>query len=231
MNLPDEWVATTIASLRPLACEQRGQTMRRYMKDIAPFLGVPTPDRRRAQTAAWRALPQPGAEDVAIIVRSLWALDEREYHYAACDLLARTHRCLPGSFLIDPGQDLLTSKAWWDTVDSLGSAVVAPLVVSHPDQVSLMWRWCGSGDRWLIRAALQHQRGRREDTDLDRLLSMCAQHASDREFFVAKAVGWALRDATNWNPKVVAAFLESHPTLSPVARREATRGLARASLR
>lgn len=231
MTLPNEWVTATIACLSPLACEPRGRAMRRYMKDAAPFLGIPTPDRRKAQDAAWKALPVPSADDVASIVRSLWALDEREYQYSACDVLARTQKRLPGSFLEEPVQALLTTKPWWDTVDSLGSAVVTPLVASHPDQVSLMWQWCDSGDRWLIRAALQHQRGRREDTDLDRLLNMCAQHASDREFFVAKAIGWALRDVTNWNPEVVAAFLESHPTLSPVARREATRGLARASLR
>jgi 3-methyladenine DNA glycosylase AlkD len=231
MTLPDEWVTATIACLSPLACEPRGRDMRRYMKDVAPFLGIPTPDRRKAQDAAWKALPVPSADEVASIVRSLWALDEREYHYAACDVLARTRRRLPGSFLDDPVETLLTTTPWWDTVDSLGSAVVTPLVASHPDQVALMWQWCDSGDRWLIRAALQHQRGRREGTDLDRLLTMCARHASDREFFVAKAIGWALRDATGRDPGAVAAFLDSHPMLSPVARREATRGLARASLR
>jgi 3-methyladenine DNA glycosylase AlkD len=202
-----------------------------YMKNVAPFLGIATPDRRKAQSTAWKALPEPGAEDVATIVRSLWDMDEREYHYAACDVLARTHRRLPGSFLHEPVQALLTTRPWWDTVDALGSAVVTPLVVSHPDQVTLMWQWSDSGDRWLIRAAVQHQRGRREDTDLDRLLAMCSRHASDREFFVAKAIGWALRDVTAWNPGAVAAFVESHPMLSPVAHREATRGLARASLR
>ena len=93
-------------------------------------------------------------------------------------------------------QDLLTTAPWWDTVDSLGSAAITPLVARHPADVDLMWAWLDSGDRWLIRAAIQHQRGLKEGTDLDRLFTMCDRFADDREFFIAKAIGWALRDVT-----------------------------------
>lgn len=231
MTVTDEWVNATVACLRPLACEQRGADMRRYMKDVAPFLGIPTPDRREAQSAAWKALPEPDAGDVATIARSLWALPEREYQYAACDLLAREHRRLPGSVLADPVQALLTDRPWWDTVDSLGTAVITPLVQRHSEQVELMWAWWDSRDRWLVRAAIQHQRGLKERTDLDRLFTMCDRYATDREFFIAKAIGWALRDVTRWAPAAVHRFVDEHPDLSTVARREATRGLDRAALR
>jgi 3-methyladenine DNA glycosylase AlkD len=90
-----------------------------------------------------------------------------------------------------------------------------------------MWSWWESGDRWLVRAAIQHQRGLRERTDLDRLFAMCDGYAADREFFIAKAIGWALRDASAWAPELVQAFVDAHPDLSAVARREAVRGLAR----
>ena len=123
-------------------------------------------------------------------------------------------------------QSLLTDRPWWDTVDSLGTAVITPLVQRYPEQVALMWTWWDSGDRWLIRAAIQHQRGLRERTDVDRLLAMCDQHADDREFFVAKAIGWALRDLARWDPDAVRVFLAAHPGLSRVAAREAERGLA-----
>ena len=122
---------------------------------------------------------------------------------------------------------LITTKPSWDTVDAVGSAVVTPLVARNPDLVDLMWRWLLSGDRWLVRAALQHQRGRKERTDLERLFAMCDEVASDREFFIAKAVGWALRDVTNWDPRTVQSFVDDHPYLSTVARREAAKGLAR----
>jgi 3-methyladenine DNA glycosylase AlkD len=101
------------------------------------------------------------------------------------------------------------------------------LTARHADTIDLMWQWWDSGDRWLVRAAVQHQRGRKEGTDLDVLFAMCDRYAEDREFFIAKAIGWALRDVTRWDPAAVQDFLDAHPDLSTVARREATKGLSR----
>ena len=223
------WVDATVAALSPLACAPNAVAMRSYMKDVAPFLGVTTPARRAALRAAWAGLEPLDVADTTAVVGALWSLPEREYQYSACDLLARVQRGLPGDFLADPVEALLTTKPWWDTVDALGTAVVTPLVARDPAQVARMWQWCTSGDRWLVRAAIQHQRGRRDRTDVDRLLAMCDRHAGDREFFVAKAIGWALRDVTRWNPAAVRGFVDDHPDLSPVARREAERGLARSA--
>ena len=207
----------------------RAPAMQAYMKDVAPFLGVTTPERRRALRSAWSGLAPLDEQGVSAVARALWARPEREYQYAACDLLARHARNLTGDFVADPVQDLLTTRPWWDTVDSLGTAAITPLVARYPAQVDRMWAWLDSGDRWLIRAAIQHQRGLKEATDLDRLFAMCDRFADDREFFIAKAIGWALRDVTRWNAPAVQRFVDGHPELSPVARREALRGLARSS--
>ena len=201
--------------------------MQSYMKDVSPFLGVKANPRRQAQRAAWRTLPPLVVGDIAPVAEALWAMPEREYQYAACDLLARHAARLPGEFVEDPIEGFLQDRPWWDTVDALGTAAVTPLVDAHPDQVATMWRWWDSGDRWLVRAAIQHQRGLKERTDLPRLFAMCDRYAADREFFIAKAIGWALRDATRWNALAVQRFVDDHPDLSTVARREANRGLAR----
>jgi 3-methyladenine DNA glycosylase AlkD len=224
-----EWVDSTVGALEPLAGTADPVAMRAYLKDIAPFLGVQAPVRRAAQRAAWAGLPPLSPKDVAAASHSLWALPEREYQYAACDLIGRHARTLAGDFVHHPVQELLTTKPWWDTVDSLGTVAVTPLVARNPDVVFLMWAWLDSGDRWLIRAAIQHQRGLKERTDLDRLFAMCDRFAADREFFIAKAIGWALRDATRWDPRAVQQFVDDHPSLSAVARREATRGLSRSA--
>jgi len=223
------WVDATVEALTPLADPDRATPMRAYMKDVSPFLGITSTIRRSAQRSAWRGLPALSPPEVADAARALWALPEREYQYAACDLLAREARRLPGDFVADPVESLLTDRPWWDTVDALGTAVITPLVAAHPDQVPTMWRWLDSGDRWLIRAAIQHQRGLKDRTDLDRLLAMCDRFASDREFFIAKAIGWALRDVTRWDATAVQGFVDAHPDLSTVARREALRGLDRAA--
>ena len=229
MTTADEWVVATLRALAPLADATRAEPMRAYMKDVAPFLGIGTPERRAALRAAWSGLPSPTADDLAAAASDLWAQPEREYQYAACDLLARHRRRLPSSFLRDPLRDLLTTKPWWDTVDSLDAAAVIPVVTADPALVDVMWEWLASGDRWLVRTAIQHQRGRGAETDLVRLYAMCDQVAGEREFFVAKAVGWALRDAAAWDRVGVERFLDAHPGLPAVARREAVRGVARSA--
>ncbi len=217
------WVESTRAALLPLADPDRAPQMAAYMKDVAPFLGIPAPERRTAQREAWAGLPHLTSDDLAHTCRALWSLPEREYAYAACDLIARNTRRLEPGFLLDPVQELLTTKPWWDTVDALVNAAVCPLTLRDPTLVSLMWEWWRSGDRWLVRAAIGHQRGRKEHTDLDLLFAMCDGYASDREFFIAKAIGWALRDVSTIVPDQVRAFVDEHPDLSPVARREALR--------
>ncbi len=227
MTLESEWVAATVAALAPLADADDAVAMQAYMKDVAPFLGIKATPRRAAQRLAWHGLPPLGPEQIGPVVEGLWALPEREYQYAACDLLARRSRRLEGDFVVDPVERLLQDRPWWDTVDALVNAVVSPVVAAHPDQVETMWRWWDTSDRWLIRAAIGHQRGWGERTDLERLFTMCDRYAADREFFIAKAIGWALRDVTRWDPAAVQQFVDGHPQLSSVARREAVRGLAR----
>lgn len=229
VSLADAWVDATHEALAPLADPDRAVAMRAYMKDVAPFLGISTPQRRSTLRAAWRPLRRPDAEVLADVARRLWAMPEREFAYAACDLLARHHRLLPSSFLLDPVRDLITTAPWWDTVDSLETAAVVPIVERDPTLVDVMWEWLGSDDRWLVRTAVQHQRGLRDRTDFALLYAMCDRVATNREFFVAKAVGWALRDASAWDRDGVQRFVDDHPALPAVARREAVRGIERAA--
>jgi hypothetical protein len=124
----------------------------------------------------------------------LWALDAREYQYVACDLLARHQRVCGAHFLVRQAEPLIQTKSWWDTVDALRSAVVGPLVSRHDELVDVMWRWIDSDDIWLVRSAIIHQLGYGEHTDEDRLFALCARRADHPDFFVRKAIGWALRE-------------------------------------
>jgi 3-methyladenine DNA glycosylase AlkD len=74
---------------------------------------------------------------------------------------------------------------------------------------------------WLNRAAIQHQRGRKTNTDIPLLLEFLDAHADESEFFIAKAIGWALRDLSRVNNSAVKKFLKAHPELNRVAVREA----------
>jgi 3-methyladenine DNA glycosylase AlkD len=191
-----------------------------YMKDIAPFLGVKTPERRKLFKEIFKELPMPTSKELGETSRALWKLREREYHYAACDLIDFFIESADKNFLKDHVEYLITQKSWWDTVDTLGSVAISPLTIKYPS-ISLVRSWNKSSNMWLNRAAIQHQRGRKTNTDIPLLLEFLDTHAGESEFFIAKAIGWALRDLSRVNNTEVKKFLEAHPELNRVAVREA----------
>lgn len=191
-----------------------------YMKDIAPFLGVKTPERRKLFKEIFRELPTPTSKELGETSRALWKLREREFHYAACDLIDFFIESADKNFLRDHVEYLITQKSWWDTVDTLGSVAASPLTIKYPS-ISLMRSWNKSSNMWLNRAAIQHQRGRKHDTDIPLLIEFLDAHADESEFFIAKAIGWALRDLSRVNNSEVKKFLKAHPELNRVAVREA----------
>jgi len=218
-------IARTEAALQPLACVADAGPMAAYMKGVAPFLGIRSPARRAAQRSAWRGLDPPTPRDLTAAATWLWVCPEREYQYAACDLLARfVPEVCGATFLRGTVERLIVTRSWWDTVDALRSAAVGPLTAGHPELVAVIRRWSDSGDRWLARSAIIHQLGRGATADEALLFELCRRHASDREFFVAKAVGWALRDHARTAPDAVRAFVASTP-LQALSVREATKHL------
>lgn len=217
-------------ALEPLRDPIRAAGARRYMKDIAPFIGVSAPDRRIALRTAWKELPEPTSTELGEATLALFALDEREFHYAAYDLIAWWVDVADSSFLPTFGARLLTSTPWWDSVDGLVSAMVSPLCArfGHADLID---EWSESGDRWLVRSALGHQRGWRTRTDIDRICQLSDDHWKNPEFFIAKAIGWALRDCARLNPHRIERFVIEHRSPNPVAMREIRKGLATAGPR
>jgi 3-methyladenine DNA glycosylase AlkD len=224
----EQVVAGVRVALADVADPTKAPAMQTYMKDVAPFFGVQATDRR---ACVRHVLKECGAPDdigqVAAAARALVAEPERECAYAAADILGFSVKRLDAAFLADPVEELLTTKPWWDTVDLLGSAVISPVCRKRPEAREVVLRWSASPDIWLIRAAIQHQRGWRNATDVPFVLSLCSAHADNPEFFVQKAIGWALRDLTRFDPGAVEAFVAGHPMLTRVATREAERGLTR----
>ena len=223
---PREVAVRSQTALAPLADPHRAAGAYAYMKGVAPFLGVATPERRAALKHVWADLREPTSDELGKAAVALMNLPEREYHYAAYDLLAKYIAVADKDFLETYVERLLTTEPWWDTVDGLGNAAVTPLCRRFGHR-ALIKKWAKSGDRWLVRAAIGHQRGRKSETDVPAVLDLCDQHWDDREFFIAKAIGWALRDLARIEPAAVRAFLRDHHAKNRVAIREAERGLAR----
>ena len=191
-----------------------------YMKGVAPFIGIRAPERRKVAKELAKKLPPPTSDELGQTARALWKLPEREYHYLACDLIEIFVECADKKFLADHVEFLISNKSWWDTVDLLGSDAVSPLTLKY-QSVTLMRKWSKSSNIWLNRAAIQHQRGRKSETDIPHLLEFLEYHSDQSEFFIAKAIGWALRDLSRVNNLEVKKFLKEHPELDKVAVGEA----------
>ena len=232
---PSGWAQDAVSlaqnALRALADPERAAPMAAYLRGQFSFLGIPSPARTASLRAAWagQAAPSEGALRDAVV--ALWALPEREFHYAACDLLARWIGTTKRAATVSPGfltgtvQQLITAASWWDSVDALRAAATGPLVAAHPELKPVMASWVDSDNRWLVRSAIIHQLGYGERTDASLLFAFCARRAADREFFIAKAIGWTLRTYARIQPDEVRGFVAAHPELTSLARREALKHL------
>ena len=195
--------------------------MARYMRGKFPFLGIPSPERERLQREAWAGTRTASQEDLAGAALALWELRERGDQYAACGLLARHAKVLDAAF-VSTLRTLVTTKSWWDTVDTLASHVAVSIVRRHPETVAVMDSWIGDSDFWLARVAILHQLRAKADTDVGRLFRYCELRSGDGEFFIRKAIGWALREYSKTDGTAVRAFVAEHQaTLAPLSRREA----------
>lgn len=198
-----------------------------YMRDQFVFVGVRTPERRRLAKPALAPFSGPTPDDLRSIAGALWAQPEREFQYVACDYLA-AHIDVVGADFIGTVGELITTKAWWDTVDPLAAHTVGPMVQRMPDLALVMDEWVGHDDIWRARTAILHQLTFKRATDADRLFAHCARRAADTEFFLRKAIGWALRSYAAVEPDAVDDFISATPSLSPLSVREAMKGVQRA---
>ena len=220
-------VQQVVAALDPLADPLKAPAMRAYMKDVAPFLGIPSPVRASALRPVWKAVGKaPSARDLGDAATELFDCDQREFAYAALDLFGRNNKVMDEAFLVEVVEPLILTKSWWDTVDALRSEAVGPLVARYPALLSVVHRWAASDNRWLVRSAIIHQLGYHEQTDVDLLFDLCRMHAHQKEFFVAKGIGWALRDYSYTDPDAVEEFIAT-TDLRPLSKRESMKAIVR----
>jgi 3-methyladenine DNA glycosylase AlkD len=201
----------------------KASPMRAYMRDQFPYLGLPAPVQVKLTGQVMAGVPKPDQADLRAVALACWAYGEREYQYFACKLLRKHSRVLDASFL-PTAAVLITAKSWWDTVDELAAHVVGPIVLADRAQSAVMDEWSTNDNMWLVRAAILHQLGYREATDTMRLFHYCAIQAEHRDFFIRKAIGWALREYSKTDPVAVRDFVSGHQArLSGLSQREALR--------
>ncbi|MGI9601109.1 MAG: DNA alkylation repair protein, partial [Acidimicrobiales bacterium] len=121
----------------------------------------------------------------------------------------------------------VTEGAWWDLVDSVASGIIGKVVLNERARMRpLLDEWIDCDDMWLRRTAIICQLEHKESTDVEMLFGFCTRRAFEKEFFIRKAIGWALREYAKTDPDAVRVFVAEHQSeLSGLSRREATKHL------
>ena len=202
----------------------RAAPMQAYMRDQFVFLGVAAPQRRLATRDLLAGLKGVGADVLLDHAQLLWQQPQREYQHVALDMLALHWRQL-GVEHLPTLLGLARQRAWWDSVDGMAGIVGAVLQAERRrggDGHAHMAEALRHDDFWLRRIAMLHQLGWRGDTDAGWLFDTALALAHEDEFFIRKAIGWALRDYARHAPAEVLTFATQHrQQLSPLSYREA----------
>ncbi len=223
--LADEIMRRLTGSFEAAADPAQAVSMRAYMRDQFPFLGIRGPLQKTLAREVVAGLARPAEADLCSVAVRCWALPAREYQYFACGLLRR-HAKVCSADVLGTARYLIVSKPWWDTVDTLAAHLVGPLVSRHPGLVSTMDAWIRDEDMWLARTALLHQLTYKEATDAARLFRYCTAALEHRDFFIRKAIGWALREYGKTDPGAVRSYVRAHETrMSALSVREALKNL------
>ena len=200
--------------------------MAAYMKTDMPFYGVQKAGRTPIVRALVRTFPPADRGEYEACVRALWYLDHREEKYLALGY-ARGFEAHIDAASVPLHRELIVTGAWWDLVDETAIKLVGvALRKDHDRMSSIVRRWSTDDDLWLRRTSIICQVGSKAETDVELLAHACRENMEDREFFIRKAIGWALRDHARTDAEWVRAFVDGHrDRLSPLSVREATKHL------
>jgi 3-methyladenine DNA glycosylase AlkD len=196
------------AALRPLANAERAAGMRAYMRNQFEYLGVSMPDHRAAVAPLLKRFSPADGEELRMAAEGLWQMREREYQYVATGLLGRYQAILTLDDL--PWLlGLVQSKSWWDTVDALVKTIGPVVRRAGPRGKRAMDAAVKHDNFWVRRIAMLHQLGLRGEVDTERLFRYAELLAVEKEFFIRKAIGWALRDYAWHDWRAIEKFLKT----------------------
>jgi 3-methyladenine DNA glycosylase AlkD len=199
--------------------------MKKYMRDQFEYLGIKSPQSAALNKEFIKENGLPPIAQLDTIARELWSLPQREFQYVATGLVSRLENNLEPEF-ITTIEYLLITKSWWDTVDSIAGNIVGTQFKRFPKvREKYLKKWRRSDNFWLRRTTLLFQLGYKEETDFDLLCELIHENLGSDEFFINKAIGWALRQYAWTDPKPVKKFVKETKELHPLSRREALKNI------
>ena len=203
--------------------EEQAQKMSKYMLNKFEYIGIKTPERREIFKNFFKEYKNKEKIDWEF-VNKCWENKYREFQYVAADYLKN----MKDKLTIDDIpklKQLVLEKSWWDTIDNLDMTIGA-LALKDSNVNKILLEWSLDENIWLRRIAIDHQLLRKEKTDTELLEKILKNNLGQAEFFINKAIGWALRDYSKTNPKWVKNFIEKNrEKMAKLSIREASKYL------
>jgi 3-methyladenine DNA glycosylase AlkD len=206
----------------------RAPAMQAYMKSAMPYLGVSAVPLRALCKELFAGLTFVSSKAWQAEVLAIWrGARFREERYAAIELSGvRAARPFQRIAALDMYEELIVSGAWWDYVDVIASHRLGAILRNdRAELVQAMLGWAVDANMWKRRSAILCQLQAKRDTDLDLLYACIAPSIDSKEFFLRKAIGWALRQYAWTDPQEVVRYVEAHPELSGLSKREALKNV------
>lgn len=212
------FIPAIVEALRDLADADNAFKMRKYMRDKYPFLGVNKPERQEVFKHLYKL--HGSSQDWFDISSELFAMPEREFHYVAMEYVKMSKKSWD-SRLPALCEQWIGEESWWDVVDFLAPQILGPYFLQFPAERDVwIQRWMNSGNFWLQRFCLVFSLGYKDKTDVVLLAKNIQALSSSKEFFIQKAIGWALRQYARTDPDWVREFVANN-ALAPLSKREA----------
>ena len=237
-NPSEKWRSSLVITQLEKALSKKGNAadasqMKKYMRDKFEFYGVKSPARRKISNDILKGKDNNiSSKDLRDFAGNLWEKAQRELQYISMEFLEKHRKALCQNEAdfeenMEFFRMLLTTKSWWDTVDMMAYKLVGYLVQTHPTKGKpVMEVWVSSENMWLRRTAILHQLCCKENFDEEMLFEFCLARCHEEEFFIRKAIGWALRDYARTKPDNVKKFLKKHKdSLSKLSYNEAAKHL------
>lgn len=222
-------VETLKSRFELLADAGRANWQKAYLRNQFDFYGVSSPEQQLIRKEVFMEAGVPSPDQVEPMIHELWALPQREYQYFGLFLVEKTIKKADKDF-IPVLEFMIVNKSWWDTVDMIATHHVATHFRRFPDLIpAFIHKWLFSGNIWLQRTAILFQLKYKEKTDTSLLFDLITQLAGHKDFFIRKAIGWALREYSKTDPEKVMGFVNDQ-ALSPLSKREALKVINRALL-
>lgn len=202
--------------------EQKAPIMAKYMKNNFPFLGIQKPDRATLSKEFFKERKKDDQIDWDFVFKC-YEMPEREFQYLAIDYISLVKKLLK-PVDIENIKRLIITKSWWDSVDTINS-IVGYMCFTYPNlKEDVIAKWINEDNIWLKRVTIIFQLKYKDKTDSDFLSKAILINCNTEEFFINKAIGWALREYSKTNPEWVRTFIKAN-NLSALSIREASKYL------